>query len=75
MRNPVCKDCATNEAYKQLQAENKEMKEALERIRSGLGKDSLGVTSLSREDMQSIAEQALKGEEDGKTNIFGRQKQ
>ena len=29
MNNPVCKDCATNEAYKQLQAENKELKEML----------------------------------------------
>ena len=33
MNNPVCKDCATNEAYKQLEAENKEMKEENELYR------------------------------------------
>ena len=27
MNNPVCKDCATNEAYQQLEAENKKLKE------------------------------------------------
>lgn len=37
----------------------KEMRKALKQIRSGLGRDLLGTTALSREDMQSIAKAAL----------------
>lgn len=45
---------------KELEAANAKYREALEKIRSGIGKDILGITSLVREDMQDIAREALK---------------
>ena len=54
--------------YESLEAANCDLKkqlerarEALKKISSGMGRDILGATSLSREDMQSIAKQALEG--------------
>lgn len=42
-------------------ADLEKAREALTSIASGMGRDILGATSLSREDMQSIAKQALEG--------------
>lgn len=48
----------------ELEAENQRMYEALKEISSGMGKDLLGTTSLSQEDMQEIAKTALKAAEE-----------
>lgn len=44
----------------ELEQQKAALREVLQRISSGIGGDLLGTTALGREDMQSIAQQALK---------------
>lgn len=53
-------DEETQIANARLIAAALEMFEALQRIASGITEDMLGTTSLTRDDMQSIAQGALK---------------